>query len=113
MKGYAIHILGVRAMSPGVFDLPPERNAVISCAEAHNEYVREALGQRQVLFIRFADVDDPAYPGAITSVHAMAIARFIERLPDTVTDIYVCCQKGGSRSPAMAAALLRASGRRT
>ena len=32
-------------------------------------------------------------------------------LPDEVTDLYVCCSKGQSRSAAVAAALLRMSGR--
>ena len=43
--------------------------------------------------------------------YARVIIKFVRRLPKTVTDIYVCCSKGGSRSAAVAAALLRMSGR--
>ena len=39
------------------------------------------------------------------------IIRFLRQLPKSVTDLYVCCSKGGSRSPAVAAAVLRMSGR--
>ena len=41
----------------------------------------------------------------------MAIIKFINRLPDEVTDLYICCSKGQSRSAAVAAAILRMSGR--
>lgn len=98
-------------MNVDAFDLPLECNAVITCAESRNAFIDEALDPSLVLSIHFADVEDPCYPGAITPAHARAIVRFIDRLPDSVTDLYVCCQKGGSRSPAMAAALMRASGR--
>ena len=50
-------------------------------------------------------------PGSFEDVHARAILRFISLLPDEVTDLYVCCSKGMSRSAAVAAALLRMSGR--
>lgn len=59
----------------------------------------------------FADIEEPDNPFAIRGAHARAIIRFLRQLPDEVTDLYVCCSKGGSRSPAVAAAILRMSGR--
>ena len=61
--------------------------------------------------MRFLDVEDPRVSGAFQYIHAEAIIRYINRLPDEVTDLYVCCSKGQSRSAAVAAALLRMSGR--
>lgn len=111
MKSYIIHILGIRAMTAEAFDLPLGQNAIIDCAESRSEFIEEVFDPRLALKIRFADIEDPSHPTAITSAHARAIIRFIEDLPEEVTDVYVCCEKGGSRSPAVAAALLRASGR--
>lgn len=63
------------------------------------------------LIIDFPDVEDRRYPGAFNGAHARRIITFVNNLPSNVTDLYVCCSKGGSRSPAVAAALLRAFGR--
>ena len=60
----------------------------------------------------FADVEEPRDSLAIKGAHARAIIRFLRQLPDEVTDLYVCCSRGSSRSPAVAAAILRMSGRK-
>ena len=111
MRPYTIHILGIRAVSADVFDLPPEQNAVIVCTDVRNHYIDEILDPGLVLRTVFRDTEDPSFPEAMTPAHARSIIRFAEGLPETVTDLYVCCAKGSSRSPAVAAALLRASGR--
>ena len=59
----------------------------------------------------FADVEVKNAFNAINGAHARAIIRFLRNLPDEVTDLYIFCSKGGSRSPAVAAAVLRMSGR--
>ena len=111
IKPYTLHILGIRAMSADVFDLPPENNAVIVCCKRDNAFISEELDPNKVLWINFPDVEDRHYPDAFNRIHARIIIQFIYGLPDSVTDIYICCAKGGSCSPAVAAALLRASGR--
>lgn len=113
IKKYTIHILAITAFNPKYFeipfDLPDERNAVIICTGRENRFLKEYKGNK--LEVGFLDVEDPRVPGSFEDVHARAILRFIKLLPDEVTDLYVCCSKGMSRSAAVAAALLRMSGR--
>lgn len=113
IKKYTIHILAITAFNPRIyecpFDLPPERNAIIICTGRKNRYLENLEGNK--LEMGFLDVHDPHNPGAFQYLHARAIIKFIKMLPESVTDIYVCCSKGNSRSPAVAAALLRMSGR--
>ncbi len=113
IKKYTIHILAVTAFNPKLFelpfDLPPERNAIIICTGRENEYLNNYEGNK--LSMSFLDVEDPRVIGSFEEVHARAIIKFISMLPEEVTDLYVCCSKGQSRSAAVAAALLRMSGR--
>jgi len=109
-KKYTIHILSVTAINCETFDLPQEQNAVIVCTERINRFVYTCKPEN-ILILNFPDVEDYKYPGAFNGAHARKIISFIQNLSEQVTDIYVCCSKGGSRSPAVAAALLRMSGR--
>ena len=113
IKKFAIHILAITAFNPKYydlpFDLPQERNAIIVCTGRENRYMNNYPGNK--LMMGFLDVEDPRVSGAFQYIHAEAIIRYINRLPDEVTDLYVCCSKGQSRSAAVAAALLRMSGR--
>ena len=106
-KKYTIHILAITAFNPKLyelpFDLPQERNAVM------NEYFKNYEGNK--LEVAFLDVEDPRVIGGFRYAHARAIIRFLELLPNEVTDLYVCCSKGQSRSAGVAAALIRMSGR--
>lgn len=110
LKRYVIHILAVPAISSDVFDLPMEQNALISCTDRFNAFL---LGKEIIhkLILPFPDVEDKRIAGAFNGAHARKIIRFLTGLPGEVTDLYVCCSKGGSRSPALAAAVLKASGR--
>ena len=110
IKKYTIHILAVPALQPGVFDLPPERNAVIICTGRTNSYIDNYI-KKNKLVLNFPDYEDPGLVGSFNGAHARVIIRFVRSLPKTVTDVYVCCSKGGSRSAAVAAALLRMSER--
>ena len=113
IKKYAIHILAITAFNPDLyelpFDLPQERNAIIICTERDNNYLKHYNGNK--LELVFWDVEDPRSIGAFKYAHARGIIRFIDQLPDEVTDLYICCSKGQSRSAAVAAAILRMSGR--
>ena len=111
LKPYIIHILPVPAVSPDAFDLPMEQNALISCTDRSNRFL-ESGAILHKLILPFPDAEIAKVPGAFNGAHARAIIRFLRSLPDSVTDLYVCCSKGGSRSPALAAALLKGSGRR-
>ena len=111
LKKYTVHILAITAVNAETFDLPPKQNAIIVCTNRYNKFIY-ACKPENILIIDFPDVEDKRYPGAFNSAHARKIIRFIKGLSDEVTDIYVCCSKGGSRSPAVAAALLRMSGRK-
>lgn len=110
IKKYIIHILAIPAIGPEVLDLPMSRSAIIACTSRDNRYLN-LFPEKQKCIVPFADVEDPNHPMAIRGAHARFIIRFLRNLPDEVTDLYICCSKGGSRSPAVAAAVLRMSGR--
>lgn len=113
IKKYTIHILAVKAFNPKrfelPFDLPQERNAIIICTDQENEYLKNYEGNK--LDVAFLDIEDTRVKGAFEEAHAKAIITFINMLPEEVTDLYICCSEGQSRSAAVAAALLRMSGR--
>ena len=106
---YIIHILGRRALNGDVIDMPGQSAAII-CNDWDNEY-SDAAGLTETLFLYFSDVDSVDSPGAFRMDHAERIIRFLRGLPIAITDLYICCAAGESRSPAIAAAILRASGR--
>ncbi|WP_034450222.1 hypothetical protein [Butyrivibrio sp. AE2032] len=110
IKKYAIHILAIQAIKPDLFDIPLSRCAIIACTERENSNL-DLFPDAQKCVMPFADVEVPDAYMAINGAHARAIIRFLDRLPDEVTDLYICCSKGSSRSPAVAAAVLRMSGR--
>lgn len=111
LKKYVIHVLSVAAIREDTFDLPQQQNAIVVCTHLNqNSRVKSILPQNK-LILDFPDVEDPHYPGSFNQAHARRIIRFVQDLPDDVTDLYVSCSKGSSRSPAVAAALLRMSGR--
>lgn len=109
-KKYVIHILAITAIDAQTFDLPKEQNAIIVCTNRINKYVFKCE-LKNILLLNFTDVENKKLYGAFNKRDARRIIQFIKNLSDEVTDIYVCCSKGGSRSPAVAAALLRMSGR--
>ena len=110
LKKYAIHILPIPAVTSDIFEYPLDKNALVSCVSRTTLFLSGKTGFPK-LILPFLDVEDETVPGAFNSAYAREIIRFIQSIPDSVTDLYVCCSKGGSRSPALAAALLKASGR--
>ena len=107
---YVIHILPVSAVDGETFDLPKEQNAIIVCTSHNNKYVYQCY-RENVLNVDFPDVQNANYTAAFNRTHARQIINFVKNLPKEVTDIYVCCEQGASRSPAVAAFLLSISGR--
>ena len=110
IKKYPLHILAVPALCYDIFDIPMYQCAVIICTGRSNAFIENEI-RKNKLVLDFLDVEDEKLPGAFTRWDARKITSFIRDLPDEVSDIYVCCSKGGSRSAGCAAALLRMSGR--
>ncbi len=110
LKKYTLHILGLSALKREVFDRPMEQNALIVCEDRKIPFLDDDM-VRNRLILDFPDVADNSAPGAFCSMHADRILSFLEHLPDEVTDLYICCAEGMSRSPGIAAALLKISGR--
>ena len=110
IRKFTIHILALPGIKPDLFDIPIQKCAIIVCTERDNEYL-SLFPPKHICVVPFADVEDPQHTRAIKRSHARCIIRFLRQLPEEVTDLYVCCSKGGSRSPAVAAAILRMSGR--
>ena len=111
LKKYAIHILAVPAVGADTFDLPMAQNAVISCTDRKPGGYLESGNIPHRLALLFPDTEDSRVPGAFNAGHAGAVARFLDGLPDSVTDLYICCAEGQSRSAGLAAALLKGSRR--
>ena len=109
-KKHTIHILGIKAVNGDTFDLPDEQNAIILCTDTNGKEIYGCLPEN-ILNINFPDVTDGRESGAFSEWHARRIIDFVGGLSDEVTDIYVCCTGGESRSPAVAAALLKMSQR--
>ena len=110
IKKYTIHIFSARALREECFDLPKDEYAVITLSIFSFEYA-ELLRSRNWLAIPFIDTTNPKDPRRLTNARARKIIRYINNLPNTVTDLYICCDWGQSRSAAVAASLLLASGR--
>lgn len=109
-RKFVIHILALKAVNAETFDLPENQNAIIVCTICDNPYVNLCLPEN-TLIIDFHDTVEKKHPQRFTRNHAKRIIKFIHELSSDVTDVYVCCDMGASRSPAVAAALLRISGR--
>ena len=110
IKPYVIHIMAIPGICGDIIDLPKECNAIIVCTERWNENVR-LFDEGNRLLLTFLDYEDPALLGGFDESDARKILDFLDGLSEEVTDLYVCCSKGGSRSAAVAAALLKMSGR--
>ena len=90
--------------------MPKEYNAIIICTEPDKRFVYSCTPEN-TLKMNFRDVENERTPNAFNKADAKRIINFVLDLPDEVTDIYVCCSQGISRSSAIAAFLLKASGR--
>lgn len=110
LKKYRIHIIPAPALKDCIWETPYKRNALIVCTNRY-EHIVQKLPIKEKLVMVFPDVEDKHYPGAFGRAHARRIMWFLLCLPRSVTDLYICCSKGGSRSAGVAAAVLRMSGR--
>jgi predicted protein tyrosine phosphatase len=109
IRQFAIHILAVPAFTEDVFDISHEKCAIILLTTRSNTFLDSIDITKLVVDI--IDVEDEKEYGAFKRYHAKQIINFLRELPKHVTDVYVSCSKGGSRSPGCAAAMMLMSGR--
>ena len=85
------------------------RPSIVIQIAAHGERFPPLLKNSHLKGVLQTHFDDPAYvrEGAITPTQAEEIITFVNRHWDGIVDIYVHCHQGVSRSPAVAAALMR------
>ena len=112
LRRYAIHILAIPGFTAEVVEEPYSKNAVIACTSKRSTAFLESQMIEHKLILDFPDVEDSRCVGAFNGAHARAIVNFLNGLSKGVTELYVCCSKGGSRSAGLAAAILRGSGRK-
>ena len=110
LRKFRIHIIAAPALKDSIWEMPFKRNALIVCTNRCDDLVKR-IPIKEKLVMNFPDVEDKHYPGAFGRAHARRIIWFLHCLPKSVTDLYICCSKGVSRSAAVAAAVLRMSGR--
>lgn len=108
IKPLRIHILPEVALKRELLEIDPTNTAAILCTDENISY-KELIPNMLVVF--FSDTTDKNQPNAITTDQAREIIEFLRTLPTCIQDLYVSCSAGQSRSPALAAAILRMSGR--
>ena len=109
IPSYRLHVRAFRALRAEQLAHPIERCAIIICTDDNNP-VATLFPEMQRITLPFADVTNAHRPDAFHASDAHALVQFVYSLPDRVTDLYICCHRGESRSAAVAAALMLASG---
>ena len=100
-----INILSVKALY--LFPIEQaERAAVIVCSSYRIK--EEKLSYLpNLLTMNFDDTINADNPRAFSPAHAKQVRLFIDGLDSDITDLYICCDRGESRSTALAAAIMR------
>ena len=108
---YKIHIAPIkRLLYPKSLDYDHDHCAAILCSSDFSQITKK-ISFRYFICLEFQDTDDPTNEYSFNSVQTKELTRFLSELPADITDLYIACDAGCSRSPAIAAALLRASHR--
>ena len=105
-----IHISSIMALNETTFPENSGDYAVINCAERKNK-ILSAYPPPLLLQLSFADTANENDPRCFSAEHGKKIKFFVESLPQTVSDLFIFCDAGESRSTAIAAAILLAFGR--
>ena len=105
-----IHISSIKAVTEDTFTDVVGDFAVINCAERKNNFLT-ANPPALLLQLSFADITNENDPNCFSLEHGKEIRAFYESLPPSVTDLFIFCDAGESRSTAIAAAILLAGGR--
>lgn len=107
---YRIHVAPLKCMfyqESAVYDM--NHCAAILCSSDFGQ-ITEHIPFRYYVKLEFQDTCDPRDRNAFSFDQAERITQYISGLPADITDLFIACDAGCSRSPAVAAALLRASG---
>lgn len=104
VDGLVVHIMPIKALLRRQVDAKTTA-AIISTWEG----VDESRIPCPYALADYMDIDYPS-PSAFSPAQAAGFARFLAALDSGVTDLYVCCDAGRSRSPALAAAIMRRLG---
>ena len=105
-----IHISSIMALNETTFSENSGDYAVINCAERKNK-ILSAYPPLLLLQLSFADTTNENDPRCFSAEHGKKIKFFVESLPQTVSDLFIFCDAGESRSTAIAAAILLWIGR--
>lgn len=106
-----IHIMSIKALTEeDTFTDTADDYAIISCAERTNRYI-SLCSPSLLLQLSFADTANENDPRCFSAEHGKKIKFFVESLPPTVSDLFIFCDAGESRSTAIAAAILLWIGR--
>lgn len=89
------------------YDLQDTTLDLIICSDST---FPEAIGRNNVLLLHFLDIENDKSPLAFQPKHAREIIHFLSR-DGANQDLFVCCDGGESRSPAIAAAINLAIGK--
>lgn len=108
MVGIPVEIMPVKRLYLTLSDME-ETKGISAIVCTMDQVKREKLRDINCLHVDFADV-----PGggkdAFQEAQARKIAFFVNELPDHCRKLYICCDAGESRSPAIAAAVIRSGG---
>lgn len=107
-KRIRIHILPVKGLTEDTIE-NKDASALIACS-SRPVRLRRALFSDNFCALTFADVTEPDSHNAMQDGHAALIRDYLLGLNTSITDLYICCDSGESRSPAIAAAILTVSG---
>ena len=105
---FKIHILSIKALTETTFADGGKKYAIINCSERTSQYFSS---QRYLLQLHFIDTEDEKNPKSFSLDDGEKIKSFIVSLPSNITDLFVLCDAGESRSTAVAAAILLFAGR--
>ena len=108
---YKIHIASIKHLlhlKSTAYD--HQHCAAILCSADFRQITRQ-IPFRYFIRLKFQDTNDPTDGNSFSSAQAKELTGFLSGLPAGITDLYIACDAGCSRSPAIAAALLRASHR--
>lgn len=109
LRKFRIHICPIKGI-PWERIHDNEKSAIVICSTTNLSSQYEDVSPERLCAVGFADVTDPELPLAIKEEHAAMIRGFILQLSPEISDLYLSCDCGESRSPAVAAAIITAVG---
>jgi len=97
------HIAPVKSL---INDIQPDCGYVLVCSD---DQMESLIVYDNVAVLQFADTEDSNHVHSISPTDVGTIITFLEKLE--CEDLFIACDAGESRSPAIVAGLLKISGR--